>query len=124
MMDDRRQQLNPAGVAAIPVVTSSTPPEPPPPPSGARPGTGRVRIATGGLVSTTAVVQVDGHDLAHCTRSFRLEAGVREATRLTLDVVATKVAEFDGEAIVGFNRDFEALLVGLGWTPPADEMGG
>lgn len=36
-MDDRRQQLNPAGVAAIPVVTSSTPPEPPPPPSGARP---------------------------------------------------------------------------------------
>lgn len=33
-MDDRRQMINAAGVAAIPVVTSSTPPPPPAPPSG------------------------------------------------------------------------------------------
>lgn len=35
--DDRRQHLNRAGVAAIPVVTSSTPPPPPAPPSGGNP---------------------------------------------------------------------------------------
>ena len=35
MTDDRTQKLNPAGVAAIPVVTSSTPPPPPAPPYGA-----------------------------------------------------------------------------------------
>jgi hypothetical protein len=34
MTDDRRQQLNQAGVAAIPAVTSSEPPPPPAPPSG------------------------------------------------------------------------------------------
>lgn len=34
MTDDRRQQLNQAGVAAIPTVTSSTPPPPPAPLNG------------------------------------------------------------------------------------------
>ena len=34
MTDDRRQQLNPAGVAAIPVVTSGSPPPLPAPPGG------------------------------------------------------------------------------------------
>lgn len=37
MIPDRANRLNPAGVAAIPVVTSSEPPPVPPPPSGRQP---------------------------------------------------------------------------------------
>jgi hypothetical protein len=46
MTDDRRQRLNPAGVAAIPVVTSSEPPPIPPPPGGRTNPLARARLLT------------------------------------------------------------------------------
>lgn len=77
-----------------------------------------VRITTGGLRATEATVQIDGHDVAGGIRSLRLAAGDGETTQLHLEVIANEVAEFDGDAVVGFDRDFTAVLVGLGWTPP------
>lgn len=82
----------------------------------------QVRIAINGATARDGAIHLDGRDVSHLTRGLTLTAAVHEPTRLSLDVLVTKAAEFDGEAVVSLAPDVAELLVGLGWTPPA-EMG-
>lgn len=79
----------------------------------------QVRIALGGTQTSAATIEIDGHDVAHCVRRLTLDAGVGETTELRLQVMATKAAEYEGEALVRLNPDFEEFLTTLGWTPPS-----
>lgn len=73
---------------------------------------------TTNATSTDGSVVVDGQDLANSVRRLTLTAGVGEFTELTIDVMPRQAAEFNGDAFVRLNADFETFLVGLGWTPP------
>lgn len=76
-----------------------------------------VRITSNGT-GTAGTVEIDGTDVAGSVRSLRLTAGVGEITELTLEVMPRRIVEFEGDAYVRLNYDFEEFLVKLGWTPP------
>lgn len=76
-----------------------------------------VRITTKAY-GAGGTVEIDGTDVANSVRSLRLTAGVNEVTELTLDVHPRKAAEFDGDAFVRLQPEFEDFLTTLGWTPP------
>ncbi len=75
-----------------------------------------VRITTG--AANTGTVEIDGQDVANSVRALRLTAGVGEATELTLDVHPRRAAEFEGEAFVRLNPEFEDFLTLIGWKAP------
>jgi hypothetical protein len=70
----------------------------------------------------TAAVEVAGHDISTACRAFTLSAQACQAPVLELDVVAHKIAEFQGDAIVRFTPDFEQILTDLGWTQPSGDQ--
>ncbi|WP_328465513.1 hypothetical protein OHA21_43785 [Actinoplanes sp. NBC_00393] len=76
-----------------------------------------VRI-TGNATGTQGTIDIDGHQIANMVRGFALYAEVGQHTTLDLQVFPRGVSEYDGEAFVRLNSDFEAFLVHLGWTPP------
>jgi hypothetical protein len=66
----------------------------------------------------TAVVEVDGQDLAkHCTGAT-LKIRYGDIATLTLDMVIRSTADYEGDATVRLTPEIEKVLTELGWTPP------
>ncbi len=76
-----------------------------------------VQLETKGLRAATLVV--DGKDLSNSARAVTITAEAMAWPQVTLDLVVTKGAQYEGRAIVRLAPDVEEILIGLGWTPPA-----
>lgn len=66
----------------------------------------------------SAVIEVDGKDIAPMVNAFRLAADLDE-TALWISFSMAVLPEFDGPAEVEISEDLHEALVHLGWTPPA-----
>lgn len=66
----------------------------------------------------SAVIEVDGKDIAPMVNAYRLAADLDE-TVLWLSFSPAVLPEFDGPAEVEISEDLHEALVELGWTPPA-----
>ena len=86
-------------------------------PEADRPATHAVRLSLNG--PGLATVEVDGQDHSSAVTGYSLSGSVREHHELIL-AVRVDVGEVDGQAVTRVPADTAALLLGLGWTPPAD----
>jgi len=67
-------------------------------------------------------VKVGDMDLSSLTRGFTLTSNVREVTTLSLELVLHRGAVLHAGAVVEVGAETAALLVELGWTPPAERL--
>lgn len=67
---------------------------------------------------TPTSVLLDGVDVARGTQSLTLTAGALEPARLTLNMILTTGARFQGDVIVELSAANVDILRHLGWTPP------
>jgi hypothetical protein len=74
-----------------------------------------IQMPAGGTKST---VRLNGQDIAGCLGGFDLLGRPGPDTTLTLHIVAPEVT-VKGEMQVLLSDQTRALLLGLGWTPPA-----
>jgi hypothetical protein len=68
-------------------------------------------------------VLLDGVDVASRTRSLTIAARAGELTTLTLNLALAQGATFRGDVIIRLSAENEAILLDLGWWPPADTEG-
>ena len=66
----------------------------------------------------TAVIEVDGRDLASLVAGYNLHADYEEGPQLVLIFSAAVLPEFDGPAEVQVTEDLREALLHLGWRPP------
>lgn len=69
------------------------------------------------LAPDTAVVDVDGTDLASVTRTLEVHAEAGEAPRLVLDLPLHEI-QVSGQMQVAVSDRVAEALIALGWTPP------
>lgn len=78
-----------------------------------------VRFTNTGVCGIDSKLELDGRDISNHVRGLTLDAAVGAPVRVTLDIPVHKVAQFEGDAVIGLTLEMEEILIGLGWTPPA-----